>query len=119
MKIKFKIRNAIAFGCLLVSIGVVTADDGSIIPDTKPPIVPKIPAKSQFAFYVDNDELVIESSSRDLAEITLVDVDSGTVVFSYSSILYPEYRCDITGLTGTFNLIVSYGGQTSSAIIIL
>lgn len=111
----------LCINCMLLWSPKLVAEDGdgSIKPDLKPGSRPKIPAKSQFAFYVDNDELVIESSSRDLAEITLVDVDSGTVVFSYSSILYPEFRCDITGLTGTFNLIVSYGGQTSSAIIIL
>lgn len=99
---------------------MLRADEGGVvIPDKKPPIPPKIPAKNQFSVYVEGDCLVIESLSRELAEISIIDAINGATVFRISSYIYPDYRCDISGLSGTFNLVVSIGDVTTSVIICL
>lgn len=123
MNFKVSIKCVIAAGCLLGVIGNLSADDDLVIPDTrpgsKPGDRPKIPSKNQFSFYVEGDCLIIESSSRELAEISIIDAINGATVFRTSSYIYPDYRCDISGLSGTFNLVVSIGDVTTSVIICL
>lgn len=111
----------LCINCMLLWSQKLVAEDGegSIEPDLKPGGRPKIPAKSQFTFYTEGDELVIESTCRALADISIIDAITGEIVFWSYSYICPEYRCDISDLAGTFSLNVSINGQSTSVIICL
>lgn len=96
-------------------------------PDPKPidigkgtPTRPKAPGKYNFELFIEGNELIIESSRQQIAEINILDYTSGHSILFTTTSIFPEYHYDLSMLkSGAYEIIVIVNDQYYSELIYL